>query len=168
MIKEVKSVFFKAPVFLRTLILVVVVFLINLGAFVYRYINMSITGFTIRESLYGAYQTPLMTKIFLIAEWTLLISGLLFVYIKERKSKINEDELSGINLKKLSKKKGTDLDTFYSVLQTKKQLRISTIAKLFEIDKQNAMEWCKILESGNLAYLDYPTAREPVVKLNED
>jgi len=159
--KEEKSIFLKLAW------IVGVIFLLNIAIFIYNYsTNKGITGFSVRE-VSGENKLPLNTKLFLIIEWALLLSALFFVYFKDQRALSMKKELSDINLKKFSKRKGTDLDTLYNVLQNKKQLRISSIAKLFEIDKKTAMEWGKTLESGNLVMIDYPTARGPVVKIIE-
>ena len=64
----------------------------------------------------------------------------------------------------MSEESKTDLDTLYNILKDKKQLRTSSIAKLFKVNKETALNWCKILESGNLAVLDYSSG-DPVVRV---
>ncbi len=155
------------PVFLKLVWVVGIIFLLNVAIFVYNYsTNKGITGFSIRE-VRGAEKVPLNTKLFLVVEWALLLSTLFFIYFKDQRKLGMKRELSDIDLKKFSKRQGTDLDTLYNILQDKKQLKISSIAKLFNIDKKTAMEWGKILEAGNLVMIDYPTARGPVVKILE-
>jgi len=53
------------------------------------------------------------------------------------------------------------------IIKDKKVLKISTISKAFDIDKEKAMEWIKILESGDLCIIEYPTFGEPFIKIKE-
>lgn len=105
-----------------------------------------------------------LSRIFLIAEWTLLIIGVVFLTLKKR-SEIRK-ELIGIDLKKYSAKgKKTELDTLYNLLKEKKSLHIGTIAKAFNVDKALALKWAKTLEEGKLAAIDYPKFGEPEVSI---
>ncbi len=161
MIKEEK------PVFKRILLVIGIMFLANIGIFLYNLKNASsgFTGFSIGETVSQTYSTvPFIAKIFLLVQWVFLIAILIFSLIKDKGVESRKQELSGIDLERISKK-GTDLDILYSLLQKKQQLRISTISKIFKINKDVAMDWCKTLESGNLAIIDYPGIGEPVVNL---
>src|SRR3989344_1994607 len=154
-------------IFKRLLLVVGIIFLANIGIFLYnlKIASSGFTGFSIGDTVSQTYTTiPFIAKIFLLVQWAFLIGVLIFSSIKDKDVESRRQELSGINLEKISKK-GTDLDTLYSLLQKKKQLRISTISKIFKIDKDIAMDWCKTLESGNLAEIDYPGLGEPVVNL---
>ncbi|MFA4953672.1 MAG: hypothetical protein WC584_05600, partial [Candidatus Pacearchaeota archaeon] len=106
--------------------------------------------------------------IFFIALWILLFA-IIFVSFahflktkKEEKIKINLDELS-----KNGGKSKTDLDTLYNLLKQKKALKVGTIARIFKISNENALEWSKILENHELVVIDYPTFNEPEVKIYE-
>lgn len=106
--------------------------------------------------------------ILFIALWILLITIVFISFIhfikskKEEKIKINFDELPQKN-----SKSRTDLDTLYNLLKEKKKLKIGTIARLFKISRENALEWSKILENHELVVIDYPTFNEPEVKIYE-
>lgn len=62
----------------------------------------------------------------------------------------------------------TDLDMLYRLLLSKQEVSISDVERLFKIDGDIALEWCKILENANLATIDYPNFQKPVVRLYED
>jgi len=84
---------------------------------------------------------------------------------RQRTSWRGRKEVKSIDLTKNSKNSKTDLDTLYKVLLNKKQIRISSVSKLFNIEKDIAMDWAKILESGDIAIIDYPLIGGPIIKL---
>ena len=69
------------------------------------------------------------------------------------------DEIKG----KLQQATGyqTDLDKMYAVLEEKGKLTIGEIAMIFNISKEQAEEWGKILKDQELATLHYPAVGEP-------
>lgn len=148
--------------------IVVIVFFINIAAFILKIGKniKGVTGMSIKSLSQTYTEIPTPSKIFLIIQWILLIGLLLFVSMRDKRIKTAKQDAVGINIKKMSSKNGTDLDTLYNLLKKRKQVRISTIEKLFNIKKNTAMEWCKILESGNLAVIDYP-AGGPVLKISK-
>lgn len=162
MIKEEK------PIFHKVFLVVVLIFLVNITMFFYKYgSNKSLTGSSIKETIAEAYTNiPPSSRIILMAQWLILIFVLIYSYIKDKGIISRKNEIVDIDLKKMSEKQGTDLDNLYNILQNKKKLSLSTISRVFNINKEMAMDWCRILESGNLAIIDYP-AGGPVVKLNE-
>ena len=165
MIKEEK------PIFLKVFLIVIVVLMVNLGVFSYKMTtDKGLTGLSIGKKFSEAYKgiSP-VSKLFLILQWMALIILLAGVFFRDMKAKKKEAaaELSGVDITQLSKDSGTDLDTLYKLLKEKKKLKISNIARLFKVKEEVAMEWCKILESGNLGVIEYPSAREPIIKLVE-
>ena len=163
MVKEEKLVFH------RVFLAVIFIFSAGVIIFFYKYgnFNKGLTGLSIKETFSDAYTNlPQSSKIFLVIQWGILIFVLIFSYIKDKKIILGKNELAGIDLKKMSEKQGTDLDTLYNLLQTKKKLNLSTISRVFNIDEEVAIEWCKILEYGNLAVIDY-SAGSPLIRLNE-
>ena len=162
---EEKNFFFN-----RILGVITTIFLIELGAFLFKQngFNKGFTGLTIKDIVSNASsQTLLLSKIFLIVQWGALIILLIFVFAKDRIKKIEKNEISITEFNQIRKKKGTDIDILYSILQEKKHMRISTISKLFKINKDTAMGWCKTLESGELASIEYPRIGEVIVKIIE-
>lgn len=162
MVKEGK------PIFLKIFLIVVLILIANISVFMYKYGNFSsgLTGFSVGDSLTRAYSDlSLTTKLFLVGQWGFLVLVMVFGIIRDAIVKSRMKEFLGNDLKKISEKSGTDLDALYSLLQTRKQLRVSTISKMFNINKDTAMDWCKILETGNLASVDYKMG-EPIIKVN--
>jgi len=157
------------PIFLRVLLAVIILFLIDIGLFFYKYFpDKGFTGFSVKEMVFGTYtQVPLASKVFVVIEWALLVSILLFVYIRDKGINNEKDDITGVDLSKMTEKWGTDIDTLFNLLKTKKQIRISTVSKLFNVNRDVAIGWCKTLESGNLALIEYPQGG-PVIKINEN
>lgn len=102
-----------------------------------------------------------------IGLWVLLLIITFIAFAHFLKSK-NEEHIQ-VNLNKWTKKgkSGTDIDTLYSILKEKKKLNLGTIARVFKVTKENALDWSKILESHELVIIDYPTFGEPIVKIYE-
>jgi hypothetical protein len=129
-----------------------------------------ISGFSIGNEKVGeglSLRGSTSSMIFLIVEWLALISVFTFSYSRYRESLKREyEELKIIKERKLSNK-GTALDDLYDLLKEKKELRISTIAKIFNIDKRLAEEWARILESNNFAGIAYPPFGGPKLTLKE-
>ena len=108
----------------------------------------------------------LSTILFLI-QWVLVILIALVIYhshLKNRKEKI-------VKIDKIKMTKGksqTDLDVFYNILKNEKILKMSAVAKTFNLTKEKALEWSKILENYGLANVEYPAFDDPVVRINEN
>jgi outer membrane biosynthesis protein TonB len=104
--------------------------------------------------------------IFVIIEWSLVVLAIFFIVLYLTKRKIKNK--NKINLNKYRSKEKTDLDVLYDLLKEKKGLKVSTISNLFKIDKEVTMEWGKILESGNMATIEYPALGETIIKIKEN
>jgi hypothetical protein len=165
MIKEEKPIFFKV------LLVVVIILIINIVVFTVKInYNASLTGLSISEKISTSYSNiSSSSKIFLLIQWVILLTLLLGTYLKEKKmkKKPQQDDLSGIDVKKIADQDGTDLDTLYKILKEKKKLSLSSIIRLFKVKKEVAMNWCKTLESGNLATINYVSTKDPVIKIIE-
>ena len=98
-------------------------------------------------------------------EWLVLVTMIIFFVVNQKISLKTQEVSYRIkrNYNKYSTK--TDLDLFYELLINYNQLNISTAAKLFNVEKENIIEWGNILESKNLAYVDYPSIGEARVML---
>jgi len=146
--------------------LVIIVIGINIAIFIFGGERSGITGRAITENiteLYGALSPA--SKVFLVIQWTLLIILLLYLVIKNKLALNREQEVTGIDLTEILKRSKTDIDALYNLLQQKGFLSMAIISKIFKIDEDLAMEWGKILESGNLAIIDYPRFGGPVLKI---
>jgi len=153
------------PGFFKLLTLAGFIFIANIGFFAYKY-RGNFSGYAISDGVIRTYQgiSPISRVLFSV-QWIVILLALLFMLFRDSRLKLRTSDIKDIHSKKLVGKSSTDLDTLYSILKEKKKLKISTISKAFNIDKDTAFEWCKILESGNLAVIDYPGVGEPVVKI---
>ncbi len=155
--------------FLRVLFVSAFLFIINLGGYAFKFGGLSggITGFSVGDTFIKAYQEISFTaRVFLIVQWGVVLVLLLVISVRDKGVKSRKKELEGIDINKVSQK-GTDLDVLYKILESKKQVRVSTIAKTFKVKKDTALNWAKMLESSNLATIEYPGfGGEPVLKIS--
>lgn len=107
------------------------------------------------------------STIVLFAEWGLILLGIVFVYVKH-KFEMNR-EFTDLKLVKSKKhfSGGTELDNFYELLKDKKRFRLSSAAKVFEVDEDIIEDWAKTLESSKLAVLNYPRIGSPELTIKE-
>lgn len=156
-------------IFWRVFLIVSVIFLINLGVYLSNYgKGKEVTGLSIGETIAEVYNNiPVTTRIFIGVQWVVLLLLLIFVYLKDKKIKNVKDEIKGIDLEKASENSKTDLDTLYNLLKEKKQLKISTISKLFDVNEDIVIGWCKTLETSELVTIDYSSGGGRVVKIVE-
>jgi len=125
-----------------------------------------ITGMvTLQPDLSKLTQTHILV---LAVEWLAVIVVILVLLIKSKigitKSiKETGNVVGGVQFKK--QRHETDLDLLYKLLKEKKEMRLAVVAGVFGISKGTAMEWCKVLESGNLALIKYPTVGDPKITL---
>lgn len=112
-------------------------------------------------------------RMIIAAEWLILIILSIYFLIKTNKTFEKERKIENIIAKininpqiKKSRSK-TDLDVLYDLLKKNKLLTIKAISKYFKVSSEVAMNWCKILEEGDLAEIDYPAIGEPRIILIE-
>ena len=161
----------KRGIFFKVFLGVMVILVLNIAFFIYSsgtfQINQGLTGFAARDLVDYSSKMNTNTKTFLIVQWVFLILVLISVYIKDLKN-LKENTTKGeVLFKKQTGQSKTDLDSLYATLQEKKAFKVSTIVKSFKVSKDVAMEWCKILESANLATVEYPNLGGPVLKLSK-
>lgn len=108
------------------------------------------------------------STIVLFAEWGLILLGIVFVYVKH-KFEMNR-EFTDLQMFKSKKhfSGGTELDNFYELLKDRKRFRLSSAAKVFEVDEDIIEDWAKTLESSKLATLNYPRIGSPELILKEN
>lgn len=165
MIKEEKLLF---P---RVLLIALMAFFLNIINLVYKLKiqGPSLTGFSVVTKVGEVYSSlPTTSKLILFLQLGVFILILLYAAFKDRGVLEDKKELEKINLKEISKSSETDLDVLYKLLKEKNKVRISTITKVFKIDRALAMEWGKTLEEGGLAVIDYPRFSGPVLKLQKN
>ena len=161
MVKEEKTLF------LRTFLLIIGILVVEAGVmfFIYRPSNM--VGFSVidvEETFSKIYPS---SKLFLFAQWSLIFLVLSFIFFKDRGVWKRKGERAGINVEAYRKKSKTNLDALYLILKEKKQLSVKSISILFEIKTDLALEWARILESGELVTVEYPGFGSPVVILKD-
>jgi hypothetical protein len=117
--------------------------------------SVGISGRAVSEDG-GESGRSLTSKAILLAEWGLILLGMIFVYTKHRIDSKKEFE----SLKKIKESKtfksGTELDNVYELLQEVRHIRVSNCAKLFDVKPEIVEEWAKSLEANGLAELAYP------------
>jgi hypothetical protein len=127
--------------------------------------GISISGFAMSDFM-ARFKKPGVSTILFIAQWVVIILVVVIFSIKFlKKRKEEKKEITKIKVKR-EKGKGkahTDLDTLYDLLKSKKNLKLSAIAKTFKINKEQALAWSKILEKHDLARIEYPAFSEPEV-----
>jgi hypothetical protein len=119
--------------------------------------------------------SPVWSRIFLLVEWGFLVLVVLLFLVKRKKEVSSVSEVEEGLLKEVlpGPKKyeefgiKTDLDKLYSIIQKQKRLRLSSVVKLFDVNKETAMNWAMTLESGNLIRIEYPRFGEPELVLEE-
>lgn len=136
----------------------------------FTFFSPGVSGLLVGTEKVGEEFSPKISfgsMMFLIAEWAVLITLFIFSYSKYRTSLKEEyKELKNIKERKRSAR-NTPLDDLYDLLKEKKELRISTIARTFNVDKKLIEEWAKTLESNNFAEIVYPQFGRPKLILRE-
>ncbi len=144
-------------------LLAIILFLlfVNILTFISGF-DAGVTGFAVSE---GNGKFTISLAIFIL-QWVALIILVIIFYVRHLRKK--NQKTIGVDFgefEKLRKSKtGTDIDVLYSVLQIKKEVPLSVIQKVFNLPKQKALVWCKILEDHSLAIINYPAFSEPILK----
>ena len=110
-----------------------------------------------------------LSVIAFVTQWLILIIVIVISYSKFLKHKKEEHiRVSYEQVKeRTAGRSKTDLDVLYDILKDKKVLTLSTIAKIFKIQKEKALEWAKILENYGLGQIEYPAFSEPEIRITE-
>ncbi len=122
--------------------------------------GFSIGKYEIGEELQTNYKaiSP-FSKIILILEWAIIILLIVLKILQTRVIPIKQDESIHINLRR--EENETEIDLLYKALQQYKSLKFSTIANAFKIPIELVKEWAEILETANMAKVNYPMFKEP-------
>jgi hypothetical protein len=132
------------PIFLKVFSIVLVVLVAEAGAIFF--------------AMRNGYEIPIEV---LIAQIPIIIFFLGFAYLKNRRIWRRKVDEYGINLTEIKKHSKTDLDALYTILKNKKEISVRSVANLFKIPQDLAMEWARILESGELVTVEYPGFGSP-------
>ncbi|MGV8142708.1 MAG: hypothetical protein ACP5NS_03680 [Candidatus Pacearchaeota archaeon] len=117
------------------------------------------------EEIFGVQRVA-----FVVGEWVLVIGILMYLLIKSKMHNSKHDiqnEYLVTTIKKSNKVSETDLDILYKVLNEKKELQISELAKYFKVTDKIMLEWCNILEEARMILIKYPLIGSPVAKYIE-
>jgi hypothetical protein len=156
--------------FLRSTLIIFILIISSASYFMYKVkiSSPTLTGYSIQGQMYEIYaQMPVGPKIFLLSQWVLIMIIIAYAVFKGILIKTQKDDSTEIDMKQMQENSKTDLDTLYNILKHKKKIKISTIAKLFSIKKETAMEWSDILESGGIAKVEFPALGEPTLEIIE-
>ena len=107
-----------------------------------------------------------ISKGVLIGEWVLLIALSGFSIVRTR-IHFKHDSLETFKISRQDKSK-TDIDLLYDLLKEKKRLEISSIARVFNVDKETVKEWGEIMEDNDLVVMEYPRFGDPEITLMEE
>jgi len=122
----------------------------------------SVTGMFVKEIPIGMN----MGLIAFIIQWAILLLVVILAYMKFLKHRREEhDKIIDFVVPSPKSKAETHLDVFYHLLQEKKNLSVGSIAKVFNIPKEKALEWSKILEDYGLATIEYPAFSDAEIKI---
>jgi hypothetical protein len=136
----------------------------------FTFFSPGISGLLIGNEKVGEEFSPkgsFGSMIFLVVEWFVLISLFTFTYTRYRRFLDTEYEELKIIKERKHSNRNTALDDLYEFLKEKKEIRVSTIAKTFNVNKRLVEEWAKTLESNNFATLVYPQFGGPKLVLKE-
>ena len=122
--------------------------------------GLSIGNLNIGDDLKNNVTVSNTSKISVSIEWMAVVLLGMFTVMYSRMNP--ENDLRHINIKERNKGlTTTDIDILYDILKEKKKISLSSIQRVFKVHQEVALEWCKILESGNLATINYPGVGEP-------
>lgn len=136
------------------------VFYFSSGLFSYT----QITG-NAAVDLSGRLGTINLSTVLFGAQFIILAIIVLVAGAKYRRQQKDEKEAEEIlKIKEHKKMPETRLDQVLDILGKKESISVRALAKAFQIEKELATEWGRILEEHNLAVLDYPPFSDPEIK----
>jgi len=123
----------------------------------------------IREKLQERFPAAAnMSRTILILEWIAVAGVFAGLFFIRKFYHHKEDVPLDVNVSEISRGKSkTDIDVLYELIKEKKRIKILSITKLFDVKEETALEWAKILESSNLAAINYPRVGDPELVINE-
>lgn len=123
------------------------------------------TGNSIKETLSQFYETSTIgQRIFLSFQFFLLFLIVVAIVVIIKNVTHTKDLFQYNNFMEKGRSK-TDLDSLYKILKEKKSMSISDISRVFKVDLEVALGWAKILESGDLAIIEYPRFGKPILTI---
>ena len=158
-------------VFARVLLLVFSFVLINTGFVFYsNYDEISfkegMTGFSVRDIVGGTFVgLSIIQKVVLFAQVFIFSAIIILILVKGVGERGIRRELSSKEVNVVHRKYETDLDVLHNLLKKKKKIHLSSIANVFKVSKETAMEWCRALEASHLGSIEYSALGEPYIKI---
>ena len=129
--------------------------------------GLSVGNYNVGEEVDGDEVWFSFSRIFVFVEWMFVGFIVLFLHFRQKSGTDEEYEKVKIFLNSRVIGTETDLDRLYEVLKIMKSIRLSTISRSFSVNKEVAMDWCKTLEMGNFASIEYPRFGEITLVLEE-
>lgn len=104
-------------------------------------------------------------RIFILIQFFLVIFVIVavLIVIKRFKSKSRLSKREFVKSGRVGSR--TDLDILYEMLQKYKEVSIVDVGRIFDVAPDISLGWAKVLESGNLATIEYPRFGKPVLRL---
>jgi len=158
-------------VFAKVLLVVFLFALVNVGFVFYaNYDRISfeggLTGFSVRDTVVDTFtELGVAQKVVLLVQVFLFSAIVFFIIVKGVGERGIKREISSREVSVGHKKYETDLDVLHSILRKKKKVHLSSIARVFKVSKETAMEWCRALEASRLGSIEYPMLGEPYIKI---
>jgi len=154
------------------LVAILVLLLLVIGVFVAEKMGLlagvPIVGNTIGNLSANVQELNYSIIIFAV-QWIVIMIIIIAAYLRYIRNRKKEKKKVAFSQKLIQKSSSqTDFDVLYNLLKQEKSLSTGTIAAIFKIKKDIALEWAKILESDNLATVEYPAFGDPEVSLKED
>ena len=128
----------------------------------------SMTGAMAGNAISGLSTGINISLIAFVLQWVILLMIIIFAYSRFLKHK-REEEQKIVNyvVPKPNSKAQTNMDFFLDLIKDKKSLTIGILAKVFNVTKDQALDWAKILEEHGLVSIEYPAFSDPEVKLKK-
>ena len=145
-----------------------VVLFLGINLYLYSIKNNSssaISGMAITDLPYGLN----ISLLAFILQWIILLFIIIFAYTRFLKHRKEEDEkIKFLVIPEPKSKAETNIDILYNFLKKEKGLSIGAVARIFNVKKEIALEWGKILEENDLATIEYPAFADPEIKMKEE
>ena len=129
--------------------------------------GLSVSGENVGENLEKKDIWKSFSRVSIVFEWFIAAFFVLFLHFSNKVGANDEYEKVKSLIMIRNNLMETGLDKLYEVLKVVKSIRLSVIIKVFKVDKEIAMDWCKTLEIGNFASIEYPRFGEPQLVLEE-
>jgi hypothetical protein len=149
-----------------------------MGLFVVLFLGINLYLYTVKNNSSSAMSgmaitdLPFGLNISLLAfilQWIILLCIVFFAYTRFLKHRKEEDEkIKFLVIPEPKSKAETNIDILYNFLKKEEGLSIGAVARIFNVKKEVALGWGKILEENDLATIEYPAFADPEIKIKKD